>query len=340
MDFTGLGKLSAYEVGRPLSDVEYKGRLDSKKSVTDRAMDWISVVRINSSYLDLVDRWYAGKGAAAWLGCAVIVTLFAMIGGILVVSLEKNDLATWVFFAVAFILSIPFFWGGLYVLRLDSFRQTHYPVRLSRRDRLVYAFRPDGTVIRADWDELVFCEIKNKLTMGRTSYDVRAYVLYDDGVTIKDVFTLCYPDYGDRESLMMLWEYVRQYMEDPEGVKDCYAITELCPPVDGRREGLAFGVVRIFAGTAHHFVVQLLVSPIAALEILGRWFAMYTCKVPRWPDEIEAACQIDPDDPYQKDWRDNGKYDFWEFGWPLICFFVGLGVLGVGLTFLVRELLA
>jgi len=183
-----------------------------------------------------------------------------------------------------------------------------------------------------------FCAQKNDLPLFTDSIDVRAHVLADDGETVLDTFTLAYPFLGDHAGLMRLWEYIRRYMEEPDGVKKNYDLTEICMPVDGRREGLAFGLIRTFAPYAKWPLMQLLGSPLWALTTLGRWLAMYTSKVPMWPENVEAACKVEPDDPYQKDWRNNGKYDFYELWWPVICFVIGLAVLVAGIWWLLSSL--
>ncbi|MCL2877098.1 MAG: hypothetical protein FWF12_12680, partial [Betaproteobacteria bacterium] len=41
--------------------------------------------------------------------------------------------------------------------------------------------------------------------------------------------------------------------------------------------------------------------PLALIFSLGRWTAMHTCTIPRWPAEVEAACAVEPNDPYLRD---------------------------------------
>ncbi|MGQ7246796.1 DUF6708 domain-containing protein [Halomonas sp. V046] len=341
MDYTGLGRFSSYKVNRCLKEDEKKGRLDQGRCASSHPLNWMSVIRINSTYLDLVDRWYVWKGFSVWLGGMVLLISSGLAIGIFLAALQRNETAGWFFAGVIIALCLFFFLLSVCTIRLDAFRYTHYPIRLNRKSRRVYAFRPDGTVIHACWDDLFICSVSSESSMALEVNDIRAHVLADDGVTVVDTFTLGYPHLGDKDGLLNLWEFIRAYMEAGDGVKEGYRNVELCLPVYENREGMAFGIFSSFSVAAKWpFIGQLLFSWLLSLNVLGRWFAMYTSKVPRWPEEIEAACQIDPDDPYEKDWRDNGKYDFREFGWPLICFFVGLGVLGVGLTFLARELLA
>ena len=42
-------------------------------------------------------------------------------------------------------------------------------------------------------------------------------------------------------------------------------------------------------------------AALALMLVPGRWIAMQTSKVPRWPQEIEEACRIEPGDPWVRD---------------------------------------
>lgn len=77
MDYTGLdfGKLR-YPVNRPLHDEERKKKLDVSRSIDVDPNDFLSVIKLNSTYLEVMDRWYAGKGFNVWLGLAGALALF------------------------------------------------------------------------------------------------------------------------------------------------------------------------------------------------------------------------------------------------------------------------
>ena len=343
MDYTGFGKDGKhnykrdYKINRSLTEKERQGKLEKSEVASEHPLDWMSVIKLNNTFLELVDRWYPVKGFAAWQGVMISTISMGGLVAFLWLAMKMNELGFWIFSVITTLVFSFFIWVGYRGLRFDVFRSTHYPIRLNRKTRQVHVFRPRDKVLTTSWDDLFVCVMENDMPLFDKSFDIRAHVLDEDGETVRDTFTLGYAYMGDKESILQLWEYIRRYMEETNGVEENYKLTELCLPIDGRREGVAFGILRTFAPAANRPIPQLLLSPIAALIILGRWFAMYTCKVPRWPEEVEAACQVDPDDPYQKDWRDNGKYDFWELGWPLICFVVGLAVLGVGITLLIRA---
>ena len=67
MDFLGIGLNSAYKVNRPLNDQERADRLSRSRRISASVRDELSVIKINSTYLELIDRWYVGKGGRPFL---------------------------------------------------------------------------------------------------------------------------------------------------------------------------------------------------------------------------------------------------------------------------------
>jgi hypothetical protein len=332
-DYTGLGR-NAYKVNRALTPEEKASRLSRDRRWTDEPPnDEALLVKINSSYLEIVDRWYWQKGQIQIFMFSIFLTLAVPPVYFLVMELQRAERGwdAWAFLLFTFLIG----WGGAYALwkgmRMEIFAYTHYPVRLNRRNRMVYAFRTDGTVIRAPWDDLFLHIGEGTVPTVGTTYDIRAHVLDEDGVTVKDTFTLAYPGFltgkKDLPRLMRVGEYVRRYMEEPDGVKKNAEYSMLFNPVEGRREGLHWSLIRAFAPSSRYPWLQLLFSMVFSLFFLGRWFTMLTCKVPVWPEEIEEECKIEVDDPYRKDASNNPKFGFLEGPWLVICVLTGLAVL-------------
>lgn len=344
MNFTGLGPYKwKYKLNRPLTDEEKKNHLDIKSSTNIEVDDDLSTIRLNNTYLELVDRWYADKGHAVIYGAlGASPMVYGVVAG-LQVTIEKIDhLEIALFGLVASTICFAILAISLWFIHLEAFRRTHCPIRLNRKNRMVYAFKPDGSIIRASWDNLFICRDSHYVPlMGRKFYDIRAHILDEDGVTIRETFTLGYPYFGDEERLRTLWEYIRCYMEDDQGVKIAYKATDLCMPVGERREGLYFGIVRGFGIAAFSpFIAQPLMSPIWAVITWGRLIAMYTSRVPHWPEDIENECQIDENDPYRKDWRDNKEFTFIEGPWPVICFVVGSAIAAAAIYWTIASMLS
>jgi hypothetical protein len=97
-------------------------------------------------------------------------------------------------------------------------------------------------------------------------------------------------------TLRQYWEFVRRYME--EGPKDAAQRVEFLIPIASRRETLAEGFHRMHAERGSNVIMSVIFAALATVSAPGRWFAMRTSKIPRWPDEIEASCQPPASDPF------------------------------------------
>jgi len=181
-------------------------------------------------------------------------------------------------------------------------------------------------VVTGDWDKLFFFVGESTTPpIGKTN-DIRTHFLSEDGKTVLETFTLAYEFTGEREDLLGLWEFIRQYMEAEDGDMErlCNEVP-LYMPIHDRKEGFVFGVVRTFAGFVHWPWLHVVASLPFGFIALGRWLAMTTSRIPVWPEDVEAACVVDQDDRYQRDWRSNPPLGFVERTWPLICTFIGVG---------------
>lgn len=101
------------------------------------------------------------------------------------------------------------------------------------------------------------------------------------------------------------WEFIRRYMED--GPQAVAGVVKFCMPVNGRRESVRVGIERVFANIAGApLILFCMLVPFAIVVSAFRIIAMRTSKIPRWPQEIEAECAIEPNDPYAIEGDANG----------------------------------
>lgn len=332
MDYTGLdfGKLR-YPVNRALQDDERSNQLDVSQVVEVEPNNFLSVIKINSSYMELVDRWYAGKGFNVWAGLLGTLVLFPtaiyFYWGVYFLwppISEDEQWVSWVLWLIIFPLFLFILAGFFWLVRSESFRWTHYPMRLNRRSRQIYVFRQNGSVLSLPWDRLFVFVGESTTQPAGKSYDLRVHLLSEDRSTVLETFSLGYVLAGERESALQLWEFIRRYMECEDGVEQAYANTPICLPIYDRREGFVFSVMRTFATCARWPWMHLFISLPFSYIALCRWLAMTTSRIPCWPPEIEAMNAVDPDDAWARDWRDNPKFGFVDQTWPLICFVIGI----------------
>lgn len=300
MDYYGL--LSNFKINRRLSEDEIRHHLSQSKVSSSEPYNQVSVIKINSTYLECVDKFFC------WKGLITAISIYGIsIFGYIIVVISYMDFAKWpaaspversdiLFFTPlsVLVLVLPVI-ACTYLLHKESFRLTHYPMRFNRKTRMVHVFRLDGTVMSEPWDKLYFTLGKGK----DKNWDIRGHKLADDGETVLETFALAHHTWLKDPLLFSQWEFIRLYME--EGPKELIAQVEHVMDVAEKRETFWNGFHRLMAEFASAPLLAYLMSPFLFIVAVGRWIAMHTSKIPVWPAEIEAQCQIEPNDPYRRD---------------------------------------
>lgn len=332
MDYAGRDfRNIRFPVDRPLTQGERAAQFHQKESCNACPMDFLSVIKVNSSYIDLVDRWYPISGFSVWFGTCIAALgaagICIIIWAFFWAPVNNQREALWFMLIVLLPVSIAVFAMGCFIIRTECGRYTHYPIRLNRKTRQVHFFRQNGTVLTVPWDSLFLTLGESKSPLSGTTYDLRAHVLEEDGKTVRESFSLGYTFPGKKDSMDKFWAFLQPYMEEADGVERTYQELRksLLMPLDGRREGWRWSIFRTFAPGLHYPWTMLLLCIPLGLNAVGRMVAMSTSKIPQWPEEVERANPIDADDPYVLTWRDNGPLGWWELYWPLICTVVGVG---------------
>jgi len=189
-----------------------------------------------------------------------------------------------------------------YTFQSECFRYTHYPTRFNRKTRMVHVFRPNGSVSSIPWDKVYF-------TLGYQGagyWEVIGHVLSEDGKMVLDTFPLSTREIRNPDTLLYQhWEFVRRYMEEgPEKLVDQVGIVM---PIDNKKETYLIGCKRLFAPIP--VLAWPIVFPALFCCTIGRWIAMRTCKLPRWPQYVIDESTIDPDDPYIRDEDHLGDFE-------------------------------
>ncbi|MFS2005509.1 DUF6708 domain-containing protein [Duganella sp. CT11-25] len=310
MEFSGL--IKKYRVNRLLSEQERACQLRQKRRLNVEPHYQLSVIKMNSTYLESVDKWFAWKGTITALVLAFIGIFGALYVGLVHLSLTRapdfqGETDDGSILTIVGLIILPFLAGFIWLLLRESFAYTHYPMRFNRKTRMVHVFRTDGTVLSLPWDQVFF-------TLGHMpqweDWEVRGHVFEPDGVTVRETFALSYvgsledrdvnpaqAQFSDQDFVRAHWEFVRRYME--EGPQAVASQVQFCMPVSAHRESFKGGVERVFANiAAAPFLLYWLLSPLCLVVSLARVVAMRTSKIPQWPAEVEAASAIEPGDPY------------------------------------------
>lgn len=303
MDSTGLFK--KFASGRVLTDAEKAHRLLQKKRLDTDPHYQLSVIEMNSTYLESVDKWYGFRGSITAVSLIIMLMVMGFYAALVHVSLNRSptevhadDAFVLIFVAC---LALPLLAFTSWMLFKDSFGYTHYPLRFNRRTRTVHVFRPDASVLSVPWDAVVF-------TLSMTApvqnmWNIMGHVLDKDGVTVRESFALSVSETGAPEGLELLrshWEFVRRYME--EGPEAVTGQVQFCLPIAKQRESFMFGLHRLMANSSTNaFYLWPIVIMSMAFDLLivpFRFFAMRTSKIPVWTPEVQAQSVVAQDDPF------------------------------------------
>ncbi len=273
------------------------------------------VIHMNSTYLELVDGSYAGRGAmSAWGVFAVSLFLYALVAmafsglirAFFAIDLDRPD-RNWLLAnmpPLAILMLLCIFGVCLYNHRIGEwFAYTHYPIRLNRKSRRVYVFRGDGTVLDAAWDQAYFTLHVARTAAGVQWLGISGLVLKDPQ-TVQEQFMFGFSEVGE-DACHRHWEFIRRYMQDgPQAVMNADGFTH-CLPIADKKETPRQGWTELLSTMDGSPVLRTTLLPFFALFLVGRIVANATCKVPLWPADVEAVCRIESGDPYVRDSRTN-----------------------------------
>ncbi len=298
----GNSLYNSYKLNRPLTREERHDQLYQGKPTQITAkyglyiVDHDTVIRMNSTYMETVDKYYREKGNASSLNATVFfcylgMTLFSI--GYTVFQYTKGDreilIGLLIFLPVSIFL---LYLSGKFILK-EWFTTTHYPIRFNRETQMIHVYRFNGTILSVPWKEVFFTQ-----TIGKgkwPEWSIEGHILADDQETVLETFSLGLS--GRLELMPGYWEFIRCYMEE-ECLQEQADIIALCPPIEKQKESYIFGLQYLMRmGSRLAWPFGLIMLPIALITSVARYIAMQTSKIPQWPQEVEEACQVDPDDP-------------------------------------------
>ncbi|MFQ3790054.1 DUF6708 domain-containing protein [Halomonas sp. A29] len=302
------GWTKPFKLDRPLEREERYAELPKQRQPGIIPDSFGSLISFNSTYAEFIDRRDRLRGMA-YTTFGGLLALLIFLGGLFFVVYSIYDLlrghevvANGVFAAVMSVLVFGFTWfAWRRHFSKDLFTYTHYPIRFNRKDRKVYVFRHNGPggVLTVPWDE-VFWHVGRGMEQ-KFLCDIRGHVL--KGSRIKDTFAVGhYFDDSRMDRIQAMWEFIRRYMEEgPETVAEHPLDRQIDKSVTPSWTNC---YIHAYAHMgpgfiALRFVLFPLFYTIVGLLTLGRWLTLNSCKTPVWPPEVEAECQVEPNDPHR-----------------------------------------
>jgi len=311
-ELTGL--LRKYPVNRRLNFEEKEGAVsqNARHGVEPSCMH--AVIKVNGTYMELAGKFYEWRGV---FGSGMFVLLLVGAYGLGVFSFgtasayASPDGREWVVPLLGVLVMLA---GGcglvIWSMFLELFRLTHYPIRLNRKLRKIYAFDPRTMkLLEMDWDKTYFTIQPTRTRIPQQQWEILALTIDVDGETVRHVLPFSGMWYAEKDVLRH-WEYLRRYME--EGPEAIIEYTPIFLDIANRKETFMEGFRRLYAPFFHltktPFV--LMFGPWMFFSAIGRHIGMRTSRIPQWPAHVEDECRIEPGDRWEYDARDNPA-DYW-----------------------------
>lgn len=268
------------------------------------------VVRLNSTYLELVDRYYNWRGTWTLVGAFFFCwSFFGFFLWQLITTLIQGGavLSDWLFFICIWSVALLISWATYRLMTSEIFFSTYYPIRFNRKNGMMYVFQSGGEVLSVPWRELRFVLYSTKMPFS-TQWTIVGCITEEDGDTVAETIPLPIDLSWDPEDLTMCWEFIRCYMEEgDEYLPDLVDTIPWCPPVEKQKEGWLFGLLYLSKQQYGRLglIVNVLQFPLFFVISFSRWLVMATSKIPVWPAEVVTACQPAADDPVNKGAENN-----------------------------------
>ncbi|MFM0645428.1 hypothetical protein PQR14_13960 [Paraburkholderia bryophila] len=265
--------------------------------IAGEAMSLDMVVARNETYMEVADGRYMRRGFGGMMFTLLdALLIFAMFVPFYFWIFKWRDSLSYLgltIFSICVFLPLILVIG--YQWKQEMLDYTYKPIRLVRATRKVHVFQHNGPggVLTLDWDKLVFCLKKGGLNWGVLGYLPDA----NDQVTHAFYLGAFLPvnpkGIGPDEPLLAHWEYFRRYMQEgPSSVPT----PEILLPIQNRREPFLYGMWRSWQMFGPYLVLALPFAPVTTLAGIFRWLGMHMSRLPRWPAEVEAQCQVAADD--------------------------------------------
>ncbi|RZT36757.1 DUF6708 domain-containing protein [Cupriavidus agavae] len=289
-----------FKINRLLTQEERDQALPRDGAPVARPEQRTALIAMNSTYLDWIDRRFVYRGTmltfVSTLAILFIVP-FSIYANITVYQIRNEEEYWWLLLLMG--LPVYIIYGLLVKLTLrgEYFSYTYWPIRFNRKTRTVHVFRHNGSggTLSVPWDEIYFHIGVGGKQCPKATY-ICGHVL--DGDIVKDTFALGHDTPKDEKRVLLeMWEFIRCYMEEgPEAAGphplDRYISLSVTPSLYN-----CHIMMHTYYVGGFPLIARILAYPFVLLYTATRWLVLHTCRRPVFPPDVEAACQVESDDP-------------------------------------------
>jgi len=289
-----------FKVNRPLTQMESDQALPKDGLPLARPEQRAGLICMNSTYIDWIDRRFPYRGTMnTFLAsvCMLILIPFCAYANLVVYQDRFRVQHWWVLMLMGLPIYVMFWYIIKIAIRGEYFSYTYWPIRFNRKTRMVHVFRHNGAggTLSVPWDQVYFYIGEGKQRSDNVY--IGGHIL--DGDVVKDTFALGLDAPKNNVlPLFEMWEFIRCYMDEgPEAAGphplDRYIGLSVTPSLYNCQM-----MMDIYYLGELPRIARILAYPFVLLYTLTRWFVLRTCRKPVFPPEVEATCQVEPDDPH------------------------------------------
>ena len=284
-----------------------------------------AITQMNSTFLDVENKFYTHKGhfnaQNLYFFSFAFAVLVVMPFYYFVLKDFTFDLFSY-FIGFLFVLPIFILYPLLTNYKPDNGNYTHFPIRFNRKNRKVYFLDMQGNYQSEDWKKMKFCIVQPNSMQG--DYEIWGFILNKDTQLIEHTVAIG-PAVPSVEALEALWSMICIYIDEgpevlyPHDLKllendenKIFSKVTFCNDIVGKKETKAFSYYRVNLnsyGSQFFYYLRLLLLE-SVFWKWGRLYAMWTCKIPVWPDWILNECHVEDNDPFIVDASINQYFDF------------------------------
>ena len=307
-------------------------KIDKKESFKLSQYHWprgaihnFSVLRMNSNFLELINRDYLWKGKS--------IIFFLMLG------LPILLLIVWVMYAlsregIADIFYMFVFGFGLCLVtaiymnitlvtqffKREFLKPLYNPIIFLRSGQFFFQ-KNDKKLITANIDDVYFHILETYGVAGSKIYELHLYIIDDKSIIIEDI-QIGAPNYVD-EIVKGLLQFIKIYYEDgpdtlvfkPEqDFVEHNSVNRLtyCYDIIDKKESIQQSWETIFYPYFFAIVIQVLFTIPEILRLFGRRITLIFSKKTQYHPELKKYLEIELDDPYNVTAKDNFKFGLLE----------------------------
>ena len=300
------------QAGKPIPLWDSMHRLPISGCVGPECKDSATVHRINSIYMDVSEQphmmrqWLAGGiQTAIFFGAICLAFSIALVANHfpLITGPGRYFAAS-----ISFFPALGFFYFACKFGRDEMFSLMRRPIRFNRQDQKIFALRRRRFFSSSDkgdvtweiaWnDQAFFCIHRGpKNSEHANTYHIRCYEMDEAGNVVRG-FAIGreWKDLDGVNDLLCQWNYWCQYMND--GPSNLPQPLLFLSDKESLFESFLYCMYE--EGFALSASQRIILLPFIAWMTFHRVIALWTCREPIWPSEVEKVSIVENNDAYRQ----------------------------------------